>query len=343
MKSPLDDRLDLGAQRLDRVAVNARQQPPLAPLELAGRPGVNCPRITNPSVSSAMQRSLDRSATAAPACAPAPARWSARSPAGARAAARAAPRPAPSARSHIPRVSRALACVDCPARTAPGPSAAARPRPRSRRCAAVSSRRPALTHQHCERRCELRTGVATLGVQHPEQHQCIVQLIGASRRRPGLAAHRRDRRRIELSELRGGSPDRASAAPPPPACAAPRAARRPDRHRDVRRRISCASGEGCGRSRVDHLHLAALHRAEQRDQPVDCPSPRAGSRTASGAPADDRESHARRSGFRRTPADRETPPRSGPPPPCAAAARASSCRRASGGRPARWSRSSASA
>ena len=34
MKSALDDRLDLGAQRADRVAMDARQQAPLAPFEL---------------------------------------------------------------------------------------------------------------------------------------------------------------------------------------------------------------------------------------------------------------------------------------------------------------------
>ena len=54
--------LDLGPQALDGVAMNAREQAPLAPLLLDAESGVNQPRIANPSpCSAARAREMDRS------------------------------------------------------------------------------------------------------------------------------------------------------------------------------------------------------------------------------------------------------------------------------------------
>ena len=342
-KSRGGDRLDLGAQPLDRVAVDARQQPPLAPF-LALAPGVNRPRIAKPSVSSA--------ASAA-----------AISPARARAARRARPGvtgPRPSSRPR--RISTSASSRDQSARRrsagaaiagssrrlgpqGAGTAAAARPRstdvrlvpsqPRvTRRCAA----RAASSQRAPSRRWPR---ASSLG-EEAEPDQRVVQLVGVGGLGPGLRAHARDRLGIEPAEIGRGL--RGEPAPAHHRLRAALLERRiveigvgPGRQHLERER------RGLGQVARDDSDLAGFEPPRAAVPGRRCPSPRRGSRRWSGAPADGRASRARRRGSRRRRSGRETPRRSGPRRPCARAAAAPSCRRGSAAARARRRRPSASA
>ena len=236
--------------------MDARQQPPLAPLGFrAGggdcSPALNWPRSTKPSLSSAPSALSIASRGSASACA----------------SALALVGPAACSR---PRSSSRTACAGSQWRFAysagtgsAGDATLRRIQHREHR--QLLGRDPEATlrcgelagaagaHQLRERCTHSAAGAAPGArdrVHHTEQHQRIVQLIGALGCRPGLAAHLLDRRRHRAAELR-----RALRIDP-----APRGHRlgAPLLERCVvqigigpgARGSPAASGEGCGRSRV---------------------------------------------------------------------------------------------
>ena len=110
----------------------------------------------------------------------------------------------------------------------------------ARRSAATHTRRPVATAIRATRPCaassSIKRGHAALRAafllgQEGQPQQRIVQFVGRRRIRPRLGAHPRDRLRVELADVGGGSRDRASGGSSRPGCAAPRAAHRRDRHR----------------------------------------------------------------------------------------------------------------
>ena len=216
------DRLDLGAQPLDRVAMDARQQAALAPFVL-GRAGVKRPRMAKPSASSVARPPRSRcsrpsgAASAAVVTGPRPFETAAqhldqRLPRSTQARrSRRAPR---SRARSTRRPQRAESGSRSAAIHTAGPSRdASAPRASGRASSASQSRQPASA-------CDLGLG------QEAEPDQRIVQLVGIGGVGPRLGLHPLDRLGIELAELVGLLGRRASGAPSPPGCGAPPAARR---------------------------------------------------------------------------------------------------------------------
>ncbi len=134
--------------------------------------------------------------------------------------------------------------------TARPAAAAARPRPRSSTDRRTSEWRAPAPMQSLEPR--LPAGTRALALPSRRPAASAHRAAHRHSRPTGQASSRtcRDRLRVEPSRTRPRSADRASGVQPPPACGAPRAARRRDTRRDAHPSISCARGEGCGRSRV---------------------------------------------------------------------------------------------
>ena len=271
-------RLDLAAQPIRRVAVDAREEAPLAELL-----GASSPR----GIEAAAQREalglepgegvLDgaaarpvRAARSAAVRARGAARWprdrgdraASSSSSGRAASARGQPdvgldgRPGKSARHARPPLGRE------PER---GPSAVRDARGAARRAASSSNQpRP-----------------VRLGPQHDQLEQRVVQLLGvarsgrASSRTRAIASGSRRRARARSRAGRGGAPPRASAAP--------RAARRRGRCRAGRSgsRARAARARSCRGSAAAPAPLSEA--VEQRRRARPRRSPRAGSRTSSAA------------------------------------------------------------
>ena len=148
-----------------------------------------------------------------------------------------------------------------------------------------------------------------------------VRQCSAPRATPPRAPGGSPRRRAGRDRLR--SRGRASGAPSPPACGAPRAARRRGRRTAVPSRISAASGDGSVQLARDDPDPAALEPGEDALEPPRCPSPRAGSRRSSARRAGGPGSRCpRRRGSRRRRPGRGRSRPAGPRPPCAAVAAA---------------------
>ena len=224
MKSAAADRLDFGAQAIQRVAVDAREQPPIAPLELRRARRVNCPRRTTPSRSSAS------SAASASVVADRQRRRERRGRRRAddrervRAAARRSRRRASrrARRATGGRGDRRRQRRRRDGRPAFGQPLGGDPDrrdPRSSRCA------PRAPRQLVE---AARGGIAAHSSRGQEAggQQRVVQLVGVARIGTRLVAHARDRVGVERAEVVAPTTARSRGARRPPASAAPRAAHR---------------------------------------------------------------------------------------------------------------------
>ena len=228
MKSAGADRLDLGAQAVERVAMDARQQPPVAPFEVVAD------LIRTAAVRSARAgRRLRIRAPAAPrrrrrrrcpATRRAPPPSSARRSPGARAAARRSP---PRASTRAPRATAApRSAVRAARRDGSASNSGSRSAAIQMPIRGPGSRSPAdarVPQRSSERRRRARDFVVE---QKPGGQQRVVQFVGVARIGTLFVAHALDRRRrrARRMSLPAGRSPRASA---PPASAAPRAAHRP--------------------------------------------------------------------------------------------------------------------
>ena len=339
MKSCVDDGLDLLAQPLDRVAMDAREQRAVAPFarRRAGRERAAHGHAFGGELAPARRRSRRPAAPAS------------------RRALRGRPGPVPrsatrtistSASSRVHARSREFRgrvdrrrerrALDTRLRTA----AAARPRPRARasrspRCRDVA----APTQRRVARRCAARASSSNAGHaaaardlvrgDEPKTEQRVVHLVGASRRRATLprARARSPRRRAGRASAAVASSSQRRAIT---ACVRRSSSGASSRYAYGRAvRISSASGDGVGQVARDDRDVARLDAAQQPLEPVDVHRLVQAVVDRLRAPADGRESRARRRGSRRRRSDRGTPPPSGPRRASAAAAPAPSCRRES--------------
>ena len=317
------DRLDLAPQAAERVAMDARQQMALAPLDRSTPmpPASKRPCRTLPSRCSCEQRRLDLCRRRHRAARRDRRPSSARARRGASAAARAARR-RDRCRSPRNRPAPRPTAAAWPADAARAAAAAAPPRPRGHALARATSTRvarraAASASSHSPQPASAATSSSRDCAERGER---FVHLVDVAR---GAARLRRARWRSPLGRGgRGRRParDRRSAGCEPPACAAPRAARRRGRRTAarsaLRRRTATAPAGRARRPRPRPPSMRAQQRAASRARP----SPPRGNRARSARPADARESRARRRGSRRTRPGRGRLRRAGPRRACAAAA-----------------------
>ena len=330
--------LDLVAQPLQRVAMDAREQAPLAPLLARA----------SPREVAAHRRALLLERERAPAARRRRASPNGRASASAVTGPSASKRLRTSSRSAVSRLDgarrrarRARSAGDGARQRERRPRAAARRRPRP--CRLAAARRP--SHgRSARKRSNSGAHARAFGSRHePEQHERVVQLVGIQHLRPRFARARARSPRGRACRAPPPAPASCSGATARRACAAPRPARRRGTRTASRPRISCASGDGLVSSRQTTSISPASMRSSTSIEPVDVHRGRQAIVERLLARADDPESRdRRRPGSRRRRADPGTPSTAGPRRPCAGTARAASCRCGSAARRAPCSRSSAS-
>ena len=325
------DRLDLAAQALERVAMDAREQVPLAPLGVGtGRQQRREPALQH--VAFGLQREQGELDLAA------------RQPE--RRSERLGRRRTEAAEARAQQLAQRLVArreafgafgrrFDDGLQTRIGievahaaPAARRRPTGRDRR---RSGRRPRVGSRDPTPRALPATSTSRRSLRlavgdDAERDQRLVHLVGVARARPGLVANARDRVGVELAERRRRSRGRRSGGSAPPASCAPRSARRRGTRRAARsaprRRAATAPA---GRARSPRPRPTRSGAAARASRPR--PSRRRGSRASSARPADARAPRGRRRGSRRTRPGRGRRRRAGPPTSSAAAAARPSCRR----------------
>ena len=281
MKSAGADRRDLGPQPVQRVAVDARQQPAVAPFDgraggSGGERAAQHDAVRFECRAAPRRRPLARSPSDAA---------ERRAPSSDRAIARR-PRSSSTQRSsrvHA-RAARARRRRRWPAAIAASgmdreqlrQSLGGHPDPDARRRRRDASRAPGRASS-VERAADRRRSASPRSMRKPAVTQRVVQLVGVARIRPRLVAHARDRGRVERADARRrcGSPARRVCT----ACARRSSSGASSRKAYGRAfRISCAERRRLRRVARDAAAARRVDALEHARQARRSPSPLRGSR-----------------------------------------------------------------